>query len=600
MLRICYALLFALLFTATLSAQEAKLAQQYFTDGEYAKAAVLYEQLYAANNRNSHYFDRYLESLMQEEQFAVAEKAIKKELKKKPQEVKLYVNLGDLYERQIMDDKAADAYQSAIKKMPADRFQVTRLANAFMGLTRYDLAIQSYEKGAKLLKDDQVFAYNLGDLYRRKGDTPNMIDSYLNSLATNPGRLNSLKTLFQRYLKEADYLELQTQLYQRTQQDQDAPYYPELLAWVFIQSKDYKNALRQVKALDRRLAENGARIFRLGTIALNDGDYRAAIAAFDYITEEKGTESTFYIDAKREALRAKRLQVTEGFDYTEEDLLALETEYERFLAEFGKSRVTAGILLELAELEAFYLNNLPKATALLSELVAFPGMEKSMQGEAKLMLGDFYLMQGEVWEATLLYSQVDKTFEEDLLGHEARYRNAKLSYYNGDFQWAQTQFDILKASTSKLIANDALDLSIFIMDNLGLDTTARSLELFSEADLLGFQNRFEEAFNKLDELTRTFPDHSLQDDVLYTKATIFKKQRNYTEAAALYQEIIEKYADEIKADNALFELAELYENQLADPEKAKALYEQIFLDYSGSTFAVEARKRYRALRGDEI
>jgi TolA-binding protein len=209
-------------------------------------------------------------------------------------------------------------------------------------------------------------------------------------------------------------------------------------------------------------------------------------------------------------------------------------------------------------------------------------------------------MQGEIWEATLLYSQVDKAFKEDLLGHEARFRNARLSYYAGDFQWAQAQFDILKSSTSKLIANDALDLSVFIMDNLGLDTTETAIKLYADADLLVFQNRFEAAFAKMDSLQAAFPGHSLGDDVLYLKAKIQKKQRNYEQAAALLQEIIDNHSDEIRADNAIYELAELYEQQLAQPSKAQALYETLFIDYSNSTLAVEARKRYRKLRGDDI
>jgi TolA-binding protein len=209
-------------------------------------------------------------------------------------------------------------------------------------------------------------------------------------------------------------------------------------------------------------------------------------------------------------------------------------------------------------------------------------------------------MQGDVWESTLLYSQVDKAFKEDPLGHEARFRNARLSYFSGDFQWAQAQFEVLKASTSKLIANDALDLSVFIMDNLGLDTTAIALQLYADAELLVFQNRFQDAFGKMDSLLLAFPKHALEDDVLYLRGKIFTKQRQYEKAAAAFEEVVEKYPEDIRADNALFELAGLYEKPLNDVEKAKTLYEKLFVEFSGSTFAVEARKRYRILRGDKI
>jgi tetratricopeptide (TPR) repeat protein len=223
---------------------------------------------------------------------------------------------------------------------------------------------------------------------------------------------------------------------------------------------------------------------------------------------------------------------------------------------------------------------------------------KDTYSKAKLDLADFQLMKGEIWEATLLYSQVDKELKEEPLGEEARFRNARLAYYNGDFEWAQAQFDILKASTSKLISNDAIDMSVFIMDNLGLDSTAHPLASFAEAELLTFQNRFAEAQDKLQILSNLYPEHGLQDDILYLRAQILVKQRKYDQAVPLYEEIYTKYPEEIRADNALFILAGLYEEQLGKPEKAQELYEKIFVEYSGSTFSIEARKRYRILRGD--
>lgn len=599
-------LIILLAFSSPLFAQgqpgnnDSKLAQQYFADGEFEKAGVLYKKLFTKSNRNDYYLNRFMDCMLALEKYSEAEKVIKKQLKKDPKQVQLYVTYGNLYERQYKDDDAIKQYKKAIKKMPADRFSITRLANAFINLTKYELAIQTYEKGSDILKDQNIFAYNLGDLYRRKGDTGKMITNYLNSLAHNPSRLNSMKTLFQRYLSDDDFVELQTQLYTRIQDSDDIVAYPELLIWVFIQKKDYRNAFRQVKALDKRLKENGGRIYRLAEIAANDKDYDSAITAYDYIVAEKGHMSSYYIESKRESLTCKRKKLVEGFDYTTEDLKILETEYESFLEEFGKRKSTATIVAELADLEAFYLNDLDKAISLLQEMIEYRGLNRYILAKGKLSLADFYLMKGEVWESTLLYSQVDKEFKDDILGHEARFRNAKLSYYAGDYQWAQAQFDILKASTSKLIANDALDLSIFIMDNLGLDTIATPITMYSQAELFVFQNRFEDAFVKLDSLQTMFPGHTLQDDILYLEANILVKKREYPKAVVIYQKIIDEHLEEIRADNAMFKLASLYENQLNDLEKAQALYERIFIDFSGSTFAVESRKRFRKLRGDTV
>jgi tetratricopeptide (TPR) repeat protein len=588
-----------MLFVGSLKAQDAKLAQQYYADGEFEKAVVLFEKLYAQEVENEYYFDRYIDCLLELQRYDDCEKILTKLIRRRPNDVKLYIAYGRMYEQQNKEDEALKQFRKAIEQMPKERYAVIKLANAFTNLNKFDLAIETFEKGARIINDSQFFAYQLADLYRRKGDIPKMITQYLNSLETSPDRAENIKTFFQRYLSQDDIKELRNQLYERVQANANAPQFVDVLAWVFLQEKDYKNALRQVRALDKQLKENGVRVYQLAQIAANDKDYDVAIDAYEYIVSQKGMESPFFLDAKQESLRCRRNKLVEGYSYTQEELKVLEQQYEYFISEFGKSRGIAPLIMELADLEAYYINNLPKAIELLTDLLKINNLPANIQGQTKLNLGDYYLMRGEIWESTLLYSQVDKAFKDDLLGNEARFRNARLSYYSGDFQWAQSQFDILKASTSKLISNDALDLSIFILENLGMDSTGASLNLYSQADLLIFQNRFDEAFQKLDSLLTLYPGNELEDDVLYSKAKVFMKKREFEKAAEMYQKILDKYPTEIRADNSLFALAELYEKQLNNKTKAKELYEKLFIDYSGSTFAVEARKRFRILRGDK-
>lgn len=592
-------LFFSLVCTAAIYSQDNRLAQEYFNNGEFEKASALYEKLYSKNTKNDYYFSRYLACLTEMEEYAKAEEILKKQIKKNSKKYRLYLDYGNLLERQQRIEEADAMFAKAMDFVGDDPNAIRSLAAQFQNMTKYDLAIQTYEKGIGK-ENAKNFHYYLAELYRRKGESVKMIENYLASLIETPSRINTLKTIFQRYFTEDDFFELQTQLYTEIQEDPDNEVYPELLSWVFIQKKDYKGALRQAKALDRRKEENGGRVYDIAITAANDKDWDTAISGFEYIIENKGMGSSFYIEAKQQSLRAKRSKLVDGYNYTEEELRQLEGEYEAFLEEFGKSRTTASIITELAELEAYYLNDLTKAIGLLSELVEYPMVNPRVLAEAKISLADFYLMEGEIWESTLLYSQVDKQFKDDLIGQEARYRNALLSYFAGDFEWAQTQFNVLKASTSKLIANDALDRSIFIMDNLALDTTAVPLKKFSEAELLVFQNKFDDAFVKLDSIRTMYPNHSLEDDAIYLKSQIYYKQRNFEKAALMLQNIMENYPDGIRADNAIFELAELNEKHLDNTEKATELYEKILFDYSGSTYSVEARKRYRRLLGEEI
>jgi hypothetical protein len=140
--------------------------------------------------------------------------------------------------------------------------------------------------------------------------------------------------------------------------------------------------------------------------------------------------------------------------------------------------------------------------------------------EAKISLGDIYLLKGEPWEATLLYSQVEKSHKETTTGHEAKLRNAKLNYYKGDFELAQAHLDILKLATSREIANDAMDLSLLITDNTGLDTSTVAMEAYASVELLVFQNKLTGALVELDNMLRKFPGHSLTDEIHFKKANI--------------------------------------------------------------------------------
>ncbi len=580
--------------------QTPKLADQYYLEGEYQKAGHLYLKLHetAREKNNFTYFNKYIECLLALRDYERAESEIKAQMQSQPDDFSMFVTLGNVQERRGHYDDAQASYRMAIDRLPARMDAITRLGNAFIGQAKYDEAIDTYEKGEALMGTSGVFAYQLADLYRRNGDMPKMIEQYLYSLHANPDRLASIQTLLQRTLPAESYPELLSQLYVFIQDYPETDHFPEMLAWTFIQQKDYSKAMRQAKALDRRMAENGLRVYRLAHIASNDRDYATAIDGFEYILSTQSVGSPYYMEAKRAALATRRKQITDDFNYSIDQLRSLEAEYNQFLAIQGTNASTALIISELAMLEALYINDLSKAISLLEEIIKLPGINNYVLANAKLDLGDYYLMSGEVWEATLLYSQVDKAFVEDLIGQDARFRNAKLSYYNSDFEWAQTQFDILKTSTSKLISNDALDLSIFIMDNLGLDSNTHALSEFAKAELLIFQNKLDEAIEKLTILGNIYSEHGLKDDILYLKAKMYEKKRNYKLAETLYLEIIDTFPKEIRADNSMYFLAQLYEHQLNDKEKAKALYEKLFMEYTDSTFAIDARKRYRELRGD--
>ncbi|MEY4925936.1 MAG: hypothetical protein RI894_372 [Bacteroidota bacterium] len=584
----------------TASAQDEQLARQYLENGEYEKATVLYEQLYKKFPFQDYYFRQYITGLIETKNYQVAENELKKQLKLRPENLQLYIAFSDLLVKQDKNDEAQKMYKKAIEKISAsDPNQALLLKDAFMQRFLPKWALLALERGNEAAKEKNYFAFYEAEVLRALNDRPKMIGRYLDALDRSESIEQSLEATFQRYFSEEDYTELVTQLYARIQTNTESIAPIELLIWVLGQRKDFRAALRQVKALDRRMGENGTRVMNFARTTEAENDFDTAIDAYRYLNE-KGETTPYFVEGQKGVLRCLRDKLTKGLSYTKDDIASLDTDYAAFMNRYGWTVQNAEIVRDWAKLDVFYKNDLAKGVLLLDSLLKLPRLNPKTAGEAKLELGDYYLMQGEPWEATLLYSQVDKSFKEDDLGEMGRYKNAKLAYYNGDFEWAQTQLKVLKASTSELISNDAIDLSVFIMDNLNLDTSAVAMKLYSTAELLTFQNRFDEAFEKLDSLQAQFPKHSLDDDILYAKAQVFKRQHNYTEAAKYLQRIITNYPEEIRGDNATFELAELSEMHLNDKAAAQKLYEKIIVDYSSSTFVIEARKRFRALRGDKV
>ena len=330
---------------------------------------------------------------------------------------------------------------------------------------------------------------------------------------------------------------------------------------------------------------------------LNNQAYDAAVRGYQYLID-KGRNNPYYLPAKVELINTQSEKITSG-KYIQADLLALEKDYNDLLTEFGRNANTAFAIQRLANLEAFKLHKTAEAQKLLEDVINIPNVRPETLAECKLDLGDVYLVNHDKWDAILLYGQVERDFANTDIGQDAKFRNAKMAYYTGDFDWAKRELDVLKAATSQLIANDALNLSLLISDNLAADTSGAALKIYARADLLIFAQEPEKAVQTLDSIDLKYPGNALSDDILMAKARIDIQEKNYTDAVQLLKKIYEIHPDNLWADDAVFMLGDIYENQLNDKTQAKTYYQKIITDYPGSLWINEARKRFRILRGDQ-
>ncbi len=573
-----------------------ELARQFYNNGEYDKSLAIYQNLYKSKGDNSLYFDEYFNTLLKLKEYSEAEKIISKKIK---QNFKYGISLGKLYQEKGEPEKANKAFDEVLNTIPKDDFAVSDIANSFYSIANYDYALKTFLTGRKLLKDETAFSYELINLYRFKKQKTELTEEILNVLSYQPEFLASAKSnLARTYDSDEDYATLKSLVIKKIQKDAQNTTFTNLLAWTYLQQKQYDLALIQLIALDKRLNDNGSSVYNLATILAENNAYKTAEKAYNYILS-KTPESPYFIASKVALLQIKNQQVIDG-TYSPEQVTALSKDYEKLLDTYGKNSQTAFAVRALANLKAFYLNQTDEATILLENCIALPGVEPTILAHIKLDLAAIYTLSNQPWDAALLYGQVEKSFKDHPIGQEAKFKNAKLSFYTGDFNWAKAQLDVLKASTSQLIANDALDLSLLIQDDLAVDSTGNALKMYAKADLLLFKNKPDLALATLDSLTALYPKSQLFDDVLMLKADIFIKKHEYKTAKEILTNIVLTYPNSIWADDALFKLAVLEEDNLKDLISAKKNYEQLINQYPGSLFLTETRKRFRNLRGDAL
>lgn len=594
-------LIFSLLLAMPLAAQDSTdelLAAQYFRDGDFEKAAAIYETLIDKNPTQVVY-QNYLECLFVLGDFRKAERTVRNRMRDNPGQIGYDVDLGWVFDRAGNERNARRQFDGLLRDLQANPRQINALAEAFEARGYVDLAIETFLRGRRMLGNSHLVHLQLAPLYERKGDLNAMMNEYVDYLEANASATEQVRGILQDAItNDPDFSRneaLRQVLLTRTQQSPNNNLYSEMLFWLSLQQKDFRIALMQARALDRRLRQEGELVLEVAQLAASNQDYTIAGQAYQYLLD-KGPMSLLYMDALTGFLDVRFKQVTSSYGYSQADLLDVEKEYHQALKELGTNALTVKLVRNLANLQAFYLGKTAQAIELLNSTLSIQGVSNRIQAECRIELADILLLSGQVWDATLLYSQVDKTFRDDPLAHEAKFKNARLSFYIGEFDWAKAQLDVLKAGTSRLIANDAMQLSLRIQDNVGFDGNTMPLQMYARAEMLTFMNRFDEALVVLDSISRIFPTHDINDDVLLARAQIMLTRGNFAGADSLLARIVEVYPQGLLADEALFKRAELNENVFRNPEKAMTLYQQLLAAYPGSLNSVAARNRFRALR----
>ena len=578
-----------------------QIAYNYFINGEYEKAILLYEEELKNKLTPSLYIPFYT-SLIKVKDFKKAGKISRDFLKKYPNSLQfeLGIIVSELKASNKKSNKEDILFNKFLKKINGSRSQALNLSNFLSRYGFFQKSIDIYTISEKINRSND-FSLQKAQIYSKMNNSQLMIQEYLNAMEKDISKKDYVFGQIQKFLdnngieSEKNYNQLKTVLLPKVLEEKNRTDFSELLIWFYMQYKQYDMALIQAKALDRRMNLDGGIVFDLAEAFLNQEDFDVALEAYNYIIS-KGERNYFYIDANIQKLYVLRKMSSKEPD----DLNQLDLQYEQIMLLLGQNKNTIILMKNYAHFKAFYMNDLIAAEDLLLKAMSVAGIKKFDLAECKMEYADVLLLQGRQWQSMLYLAQVEKDFKEHPIGHEAKLRAAKISYFQCDFQWAQAQLETLRASTSKLISNNAMELSLLITDNFNLDTTEACMCMFANADLLLYQQKYDEAFLQYDSILNVYPGHSLSDEIYMKKAQVYINNNNFKQALLNLEMINANWNYDILSDDAIYTRAKIYDDYLKNSDKALSLYEKILIDHPSSIYVAESRKRFRELRGDNL
>ncbi len=579
--------------------QNVNLADEYFHQGELTKARKLYDELAKEEENISLIHDNYLNLLINQQDYKTAERYLQRLIRNRANAEKHQIELAQVYTEQGDAKKADKLFEEIIESAAANSFKTHTVAQALMANRLYEKALQTYEMARKVQPNpDESYSLQMAVLYNLVGQQKSMFEEYLRYIRQQPNQLQHAKNMLQNALTRPEDLQaFESLLFEKVQQEPDNRQFSELLIWLYIQQKNFYGSFIQARALQKRFREGPEQLMELGQIALENNDYPNAIKIFEYVNEAFADTPERFL-GRRYLILAREQLVKTTYPVDTLEIRKLITDYEQFVSDAYNTPTAMDAQNSMAMLYAFYLDEKGRAVEILQELIENPRTPARLKGQSKMTLGDIYLLTEEPWEATLMYSQVEKAFKDDPLGYEAKLRNARLSYFKGEFALAQGHLDVLKEATTREIANDAMALSQLIKNNSYLDSADLPMQQFANIELLLFQNKRNEALAAFDTMLAAYKGHSLTDDILLKQSQILVELGEFSQAVDKLNTLVDNWSSDILADDAWFLRAKVYEEYLKEADTAMDQYAEFMKRYPGSIYVAEARKRFRTLRGD--
>lgn len=472
---------------------------------------------------------------------------------------------------------------------------------------KFNHALKIIDDFEKRSRKNEYLSFLKGEIYAQMGELEKMIDFYVSlveenrNIYDNPVKIKIYRLIFYNEINKSMVIDI---LKNRTSKNSEKIAYMSLLCWILQQDFLFEKAFPLAKSLYLRKYWNLTDFYIFGNEAFNKKDYKTAKKVFQIIDDSYQNNYSYEFEVKRMLIKSEFITLEENL--TPENLKLIESKYLDILKKYNITNQTGDIVIDYAYFIAYNLKLKNNSTSLLDKIIKDLIINSNLKAKALLAKGDIYSFNNDFINASLEYSRAEKLGKRTHIEDEAKFKSAKISYYNGDFKWAKHQLNVFKKNTTRETCNDALYLSLLIYDNMPIivdDSISDSnnenlitpLKLYAKADLFKEQKNYKKAFDMLNEILLNYKDNEIFDEALLSKATLYEETNDFINAEKLYLELTEKFPYEFTATIGAFNLAKMYLNN-NNTLKAKKQLEKIIFDNSNSIFFSEARELYNSIK----
>lgn len=568
--------------------QELVMARKYALEKQYNQAIATYDSLFQRAPYDKSLYQEYLQVVLDAKQYEKANVIIQNMEQIRPDDATITIDKGRVLLSKQQTKAANQIFESVISSINPDNYRTRQIADAFQKYGLRHWAIKTYEKGLEHTGYFESFYNELLLLYAANQQTNRAIKMIVTQLESGHVGVEDLrKQLLELVQKDPKLLDIALKEINKLQQQKPQLSNLQVLkVWLWSELGEHDKAVRELIQIDQKNEAGGKQVVGFAYNLENKGLFEYALPIYEYILGY-GEENYFYNESKWKSLALKYRMLSDKSSL--DDKKKLLAQYRAYI-ETGKAQHNPMLLSQYADLLIDVDKDYSAGITYLETSINNGSENPYAQAELKFKLADYYIYTNKVWDAVLLYTQVDKDFKEDPIGEQARFRNARLTYFIGDFEWAQAQLKILKSATSELIANDALNLSVLITENsTPEDSTHALLTAFAKADFLAYVKDYDQSNNILDSLFASHQDDAIVDDILMLQSKNALARDQVDDAIEYLQKIVDQYNEDVLADDALFQLAQIYKLNKKDLKQAKAYFEQLIMQFPNSTYVQDAR-----------